>query len=116
MSWDAWLEDDRGHVEGEWNYTHNTNPMVDEAMARAGRQGSWIDVLDGMTGPEGARLLDAIVRELLADPQTFEAMNPRNGWGAYRSDSGCDRTGIVEQLMKMRDSVPEWPTVWHVSG
>ena len=31
MSWDAFLIDDRGHVEGDWNYTHNINKMVHEA-------------------------------------------------------------------------------------
>jgi hypothetical protein len=33
MSWDVELIDDRGHIEAEWNYTHNTNRMIAAALA-----------------------------------------------------------------------------------
>jgi hypothetical protein len=32
MSWDAALYDDRGHVEGAWNYTHNTSCMFYDVL------------------------------------------------------------------------------------
>jgi hypothetical protein len=32
VSWDATLIDDRGHVEGDWNYTHNCNRMIAAAL------------------------------------------------------------------------------------
>lgn len=138
MSWDADLIDDRGHEEGQWNYTHNCNGMANavlrddptlwaEVHARsvawwrrrnrddvADREddnpeyGSWWDALDDMTGPEGAAFLDRIIRGLEADPERFRAMNPDNGWGDFDS--------FVKVLTEMRNAVPEWPTKWSVSG
>ena len=135
MSWDAFLTDDRGHFEGEWNYTHNCNGMVHAVLDDAGvilptsttpcrwldrDTGEWHDApeghgtvswwehLDGMTGPDGAAFLDTIVRGLEADPERFRAMNPENGWGDYES--------LAKILAEMRNAVPEWPTVWGASG
>jgi hypothetical protein len=133
MSWDAWLTDDRGHDEGEWNYTHNTNAMAntiltdDELMAGAIRwwtardrpdvvakiqgglnAGTWWQCLDGLPGPEGAALLHRIIQGLEADPEGFRAMNPPNGWGNYDD--------LLTVLTAMRDRVPEWPTTWSTSG
>lgn len=131
MSWDAWLTDDRGHSEGDWSYTHNCNPMANSVLdpeerllatkrwwTNHGRpevaeqqnlgDGSWWQCLDGLTGPEGAALLDRIIRGLEADPERFQAMNPPNGWGDYDS--------LVRVLKDMRDRVPEWPCTWETSG
>lgn len=133
MSWDAFLIDDRGHYEGEWNYTHNCNRMIHAALDRAGvelpastracrrlEDGewvsypngvgtiSWFDHLDGMTGPDGAAFLDLVLREFKNDPQHYEAMNPTNGWGSFES--------LVRVLTEMRDRVPEWPTNWSAGG
>lgn len=133
MSWDADLIDDRGHCDGEWNYTHNCNRMAnavldaDELRAAAMRwwgergradvvarveageiTGTWWECLDGLSGPEGAALLDRIIRGLEADPERFRTMNPSNGWGDYDS--------FVKVLCDMRAAVPEWPTTWQVSG
>jgi hypothetical protein len=113
MSWDAWLIDDRGHEEGSWNYTHNTNRMAnavidDEFDVQPGEWRTWWARLDGLSGPEGAAMLDRIIRGLQADPARFEAMNPENGWGNYDS--------FVKVLTEMRNAVPEWPTKWSASG
>ena len=133
MSWNAYLTDDRGHEEGWWNYTHNTNGMANSVLSddelRAGarrwwgergrddivvridsgeRFGSWWYCLDGMSGPEGAALLDRIIRGLEANPEKYRAMNPENGWGDYDS--------FVKLLREMRGAVPEWPCTWSVSG
>ena len=124
MSWDAELTDDRGHQEGWWNYTHNTNGMIEAALGdeiddtlkpwwtvlgnTAMGKGSWWDLLDGSSGPEGAALLDHIIRNLEAEPGRFKEMNPENGWGDY--------DGLLGVLREMRDRVPEWPTTWSVDG
>ena len=135
MSWDAWLTDDRGHSEGEWNYTHNCSGRVYVVLDEAGSKlpastrpcrwldrttGEWHDApnghgmvswwehLDGMAGPEGGAFLDRIIRGLEADPERFRAMNPKNGWGDYDS--------FVKVLTEMRNAVPEWPSTWECSG
>lgn len=120
MSWDAWLTDDRGHNEGDWNYTHNCNGMANAVLDENYEQRptfeevfghdhvSWWRRLDGLSGPEGAKLLDRIIRGLEADPARFRAMNPSNGWGDYDS--------FLKELRSMRDAVPEWPTTWSTSG
>lgn len=135
MSWDAHLTDDRGHTEGDWNYTHNTSRMIYAVLEDAGivlpadtrpcqwldrekgqwhyapnGHGSvpWWDHLDGMSGPDGAAYLHLIIRGLEADPERFRAMNPPNGWGDYE--------GLLKILTEMRDRVPEWPTTWGASG
>ncbi len=125
MSWTAHLIDDRGHDEGSWNYTHNTNGMIEATLSdeevdgtrepfwsklgntTVGR-GAWWDLLDGLSGPDGAALLDRIIYGLEADPDRLRAMNPPNGWGDYDS--------LVKILTEMRDGVPEWPTTWSVHG
>jgi hypothetical protein len=122
MSWDVYLTDDRGHTEGDWNYTHNTNRMIAEALRKAAGietpQGAgllgraigptWWDKLDGATGAEGREYLTLIIAGLESDPATFRAMNPPNGWGDY------DR--LLELLREMRDRVPDWPCVWKARG
>jgi hypothetical protein len=137
VSWDAYLTDDRGHSDGEWNYTHNCNGMPARVFEDAGYElpwdsrpcyalpidpatgcltyypngrhvVSWWDHLDGMSGPEGAAFLDIIIRGLEADPGRFRAMNPTNGWGDYDS--------FLKVLQEMRAAVPEWPTAWSVHG
>lgn len=135
MSWDATLIDGRGHVEGDWNYTHNTSVMIYAVLADVGIElpddktpcrwldretGDWHDApnghgsipwwahLNGMDGPEGAAYLNSIIRGLEADPERFRAMDPTNGWGDYDS--------LVKVLTEMRNAVPEWPCKWEASG
>lgn len=135
MSWNAYLHDDRGHLEGDWNYTHNTSRMIYDVLERAGFELapstrpcstydhdtktwtshpdgygtiSWYDHLDGLPGPEGAAYLDLIIRGLEADPGRYREMNPENGWGDYDS--------LLKTLCDMRSAVPEWPTAWSTSG
>ena len=111
MSWDADLIDDRGHSEGQWNYTHNCNPMANDALRAAGIEptgGTWWWHIDDMTGPDGAAVLSAILDQFAADPERYRAMNPKNGWGDYDS--------FAEVLREMCAGLPEWPTRWTVSG
>lgn len=129
MSWDANLVCNAcGHTIGDWNYTHNTNRMVELALERAGKaqdlegtvspwwsnpnsdlgSKSWWDLLHKAGNVESAQLLGVIVRELEATPELFRAMNPENGWGDY--------DGVLKSLRAMRDAIPEAPCHWEVWG
>lgn len=113
MSWDATLTDDRGHLEGVWDYTHNVEPMVVDAIRRSPElfladDQYWYQRLNGATGPDGRAFLAGIVAGLEADPDRYRAMNPPNGWGDY--------DGLLKVLREMRDRVPTWPTAWSASG
>jgi hypothetical protein len=112
MGWGAILLDDRGDVDGDWNYTHNTSPMIYAVLEEAGGElhgsVSWWQHLNGMSGSDGAALLHEIIVRLEADPERFTAMNPENGWGSY--------DGLVRVLREMRVAVPEWPTTWACTG
>jgi len=118
MSWDASLECGCcGHDLIDRNYTHNTSRMIYGALQDAGvvlpnpdghGTVAWWGHLNGMTGPEGAAYLDAILTHLAKDPGRYRAMNPENGWGNYDD--------LVTVLTEMRDAVPEHPTAWRASG
>ena len=113
MSWDAWLIDDRGHIEAEFNYTHNTNAMVNAAVSNSDytidpTSGSWWRLLDGMEGPVGAKFLHTIIVELESNPSHYRTYDPSNGWGDYDS--------LLGVLKEMRTCVPEWPCTWKVTG
>ena len=102
-----YLHDDRGHTEGEWNYTSNCNRMANDAVFDE-IGGPWWMHLSGMSGPDGAAFLNLIINGLTTDSGRYVAMNPKNGWGDYAS--------FVELLTEMRNAVPEWPTEWTVNG
>lgn len=136
MGWDAYLYDDRGHCEGEWNFTHNTSFMIYEALENAGYilpdstrpcwslpkdpetdrltyypngRGtlSWWDELDGMSGAMGRLYLSIIVIYMERHPELAER-NPENGWGSYAH--------LLQILKEMRDRVPDYPSYWSASG
>ncbi len=108
MSWDACLHDDRGHIEGDWNYTHNCNRAVNVALEVKEGEETWWKQLDGMSGPDGASFLNRAIRAIEADWPRYEAMDPPNKWGNIRQ--------LVGILTEMRNRVPEWPTVWSANG
>lgn len=117
MSWDVSLYDDRGHCEGDWNYTHNCNPMIDAVLQAEPDESTfaphvfgscWWKNLDGMEGKQGSEFLSRIITGLSGDPERFRAMNPSNGWGNYDQ--------MLSIFQEMRDRVPEWPCVWKASG
>ena len=82
MSWDLSLEVivDEVHCEiaGQYNYTHNTNPMI-----RAAGFTEWPYELDGMPAGAFAWKLGVAIAALQRDPDAFRAMNPENYWGDY---------------------------------
>lgn len=140
MSWDATLYTPEAHAamtavsdeapsfDGElgwWNYTHNTNRMIAEALTDLGCVNAfalhddgpilklvgphWWGRLDGAPGPVGAEFLTALVKQLESDPAKYRTFNPKNGWGDFDS--------LVRVLSEMRDAaLTERPAIWHVSG
>ena len=120
MSWDAILQCGCcGNSIIDVNYTHNVNAMANLALDPDYQPGtvaaevftnrvSWWRQLDGMTGPEGAALLDQIITAFDADPEKYRALNPPNGWGNFDD--------FRERLIRLRDAVPGHPTRWKVYG
>lgn len=118
MSWDATLT--YGGMFQDWNYTHNCNGMIGHVVdtlrpgARDAKRaetgyGSWWDLLHGMNGEEGYKLLSQIVGGLSEAPAFFREMNPDNGWGDYDS--------LMRVLIEMRDASEAAPAAsWSVWG
>jgi hypothetical protein len=84
MSYDVWLTIDTGGPEpavvgrDSWGYTSNCAPMWRAAGADLGE-------FDGKLAGDCARLLRSAIVRMKAIPATFEAMNPENGWGSYKT-------------------------------
>jgi hypothetical protein len=112
MGWTAGLHDDRGHLEGDWQYTYNTSRMVYLALDRneyTFDERNWIMHLNEMTGAEGAEFLGLVIKEMEGDPEAFRALDPPNGWGDY--------DGMLRVLKEMHQAcLVEWPTIWSASG
>lgn len=87
MSYDIWLEADLGGPEPivignlDWNYTSNCAPMWRKAMPETyGLAG-----MEGMRAGTAAVVLERGIERMEVDPETYKAMNPRDGWGSYNS-------------------------------
>lgn len=108
---------------GAWNYTHNTNGMINQALelqpvgapyntARAvlfGETPSWWRLLDGMSGSDGQALLAQVLWSFADAPEHFRAMNPGNGWGSMDS--------LATVLGEMLAACTKFPAgVWSCSG
>lgn len=81
MSYDIRLTIDTGGSEPAtvwdgWNYTSNIAPMWRHA-------GADLAEFHGKKAGECAPLLAAAIERMEADPETYLAMNPPNGWGSY---------------------------------
>lgn len=86
MSWDAYLYDGSGESVGEWNYTFNTNPMLNMAAAALGfGDSTWWTHLDGTAPAEGSGYLRKLIGWMTDNADRCREMNPRNGWGSYAS-------------------------------
>lgn len=108
---------------GSWNYTHNMNGAINQALglqpagstyntARAvlfGEAPSWWRLLDGMSGSDGQALLARILRAFAADQDRFRAMDPDNGWGSLET--------LGPVLAEMLAACTTFPVgVWRCSG
>lgn len=143
MSWDAYLTDDRGHSEGDWNYTHNTSVMI-YAVLNEAKPGFLLDVaarkyadsdryvIENWRKPDERRVLfrdrpaawwDAL--DGMSGPEGaayldtiikgLEADPER--FRAMNPENGWgDYDRLVKVLTEMRNAVPEWPTTWGASG
>lgn len=120
MSWDADLIDGQtAKPIQEWNYTHNTNSMINAVLRDAIQlpENEWLKLYenqcwwDSFQHPfkDNTALLDVIIAGLEADPPRFIAMNPPNKWGNYHQ--------LLGVLKEMRTVAFEHPnSVWSVTG
>lgn len=84
MSYDVWLTIDTGGpapaiVTGPRNMTNNVAPMWRAA-------GAPVHDFHGELAHICLPVLRDAIAKMQADPDTFRAMNPENGWGSYE---GC---------------------------
>lgn len=121
MSWDADLivtdVDGNETCFGDWNFTHNLNPAINEALGNPevstywAKQfgGCWWEVFNGKTGKETKDAFQVILDAFAADPEKYKAMEPDNGWGRIEH--------LVPVLEQMRDACEKHPSaVWKITG
>ena len=124
MSWDAdfYVRTVEGTLVHYWdaNYTHNVNRMANTALgydtpASVGEEvlfykgPTWWQQLNGLDGKTATPFLDSILTKFNAEPETYRAMNPDNGWGDFDS--------FRTILERMRDLSEEFPNgEWSVRG
>ncbi len=117
MSWDATLR-----VPGvpwatrDWNYTHNTNRMINAALEDAGVvvDETWWKMLDGLTGTQGLDLLTTIRDQFDAEPARYRAMNPENGWGSFDDPEYGGIRRVIGEMIEA--SEVEALVIWDVDG
>jgi len=91
MSYDISLEPPlQPHIE-VGNYTSNIRPMFNLAF----NVDYWVDVIDGKLAHEVFTKIDDAVVSMESHPNTYQDINPENGWGDY--------PGALEFLKKLRD-------------
>lgn len=59
------------------NVTYNLSPMFHEAL------GMGLSDLEGKTGKECIPILKKALKDMIDNPEKYEAMNPSNGWGDF---------------------------------
>ncbi len=108
MSWDIGIELNGVKFDNaNWNYTHNCNDMMREAGY------DWIYHLDGKRVADTLPKFQAMLDELKAHPEKYQAMNPENGWGNY--DCLCDLwRKILPRAQEIVEKVPN-ATWWEWS-
>lgn len=100
MSYDLYLRIDTGGedpacVLAVGNYTSNVSGMWAESL------GYPLADLDGRLAADAIPDLEAAVARMEADPDTYRAMEPANGWGDYR--------GALGYLRDLLDGCAEHP-------
>lgn len=122
MSWDAdlYVTVDGNDINVfDTNFTHNTNCMANHALGLPvaentfeevfGGGETWWKRFDGKSAVEGSEFLSRIIDTMESDPNTYQAMNPENGWGSYDS--------FLDRLIKMKRISDKYPSGhWKVSG
>lgn len=139
MSWNAHLVDDRGHTEGDWNYTHNCNGMANIAAEEAGvdipidttecwalpaKPGGAFGLTHYPTGT-GDRLSWWRHLDGMSGPEGASFLDKiirgleadPDRFRAKNPENGWgDFDSFLKTLTEMRNAVPEWPTKWSVNG
>lgn len=100
MSYDIYLQIDTGAEETVTvvevgNYTTNVSGMWAEAL------GFRLYEISGRTAADAVPDLDRAIAAMQADPDTYQAMNPKNGWGDY--------SGALEYLRTLRNACVRHP-------
>lgn len=121
MSWDADLytkDSDGNEIQvGEWNYTHNLNPAINEALGNpdiptywaAQFGGQWWKLIEGKTAKETAPLFESIIAEFERQPDKYKAMEPDNGWGHIDT--------LIPVLREMANAGQTYPSaIWKCWG
>ncbi len=86
-------------IDEERNYTYNVSPMFYDAL---GELENGIRSLNGMTGDEGRPHLERAIMRMTDDPEKYQAMNPKNGWGDYE--------GALTLLSDLLEWSADYPT------
>lgn len=95
MSYDVYLEDERGNYHLDLNYTSNCAPMWRDAGADLGR-------FNGKAVSQCQPILWDAILVMVQNPTRYREMEPSNGWGHY---STC-----LEFLCRIHEAMRENPT------
>lgn len=104
MSWDFRLRANLGGSEPvcldilDLNYTYNVSPMIFKAC------GSTPSDWHGKPAREVSEICAKVLAAFNADPETYRALNPKNGWGDFEGcrqligaiKAGCDHAPNAE--------------------
>ncbi len=107
MSLDLWMETPTCQTCGETkitdelNYTYNVYNMWKTIFSDAENM---VDI-DGLTGKQSIEKLKFALETLINEPETFTALNPKNGWGSY---DGFKK--YISQLITLAESHPSY--IW----
>lgn len=63
-----------------FNFTYNLGPMWRAAL---GKDDEGLIEIEGMSGRDAALKIKPVFQELVAHPEKYELLNPKNGWGTY---------------------------------
>lgn len=83
MSYDFMLVNSDNQEEEYWsaNYTYNVSPMLRLAFSETGTP-DW-RLLEGQKASAVRPHLARALGHMIANPETYEVLNPPNGWGSY---------------------------------
>ena len=111
MSWDVNLEY-KGMLPGGHCPTCTTNPYIDcgnytwnvsPMFVLAFKNKKGLDIINNEPAFVAADMLGAAINRMIESRETYEKLNPENGWGSY--------DGAVMFLQKIREKCVEHPNL-----
>lgn len=91
MSWDVYISIDTGSDEYAtiWsgNHTWNIAPMFYKAFESTGNK-EGLRSLDGQKCSVVTSVIQMALDHMKNNPDEYEILNPKNGWGSYESAMG----------------------------